>query len=336
MTSDKIVSHTELGIDSQNTDLLYITKSFIKQQLNNWDLPAKNYRGLQDVQIKNIDFEDFTIKVQFNPHRIKSSAAKVDKTSIANRKCFLCYTNLPDQQRMLDYKNEYMILVNPFPIFSEHLTIPHYHHIRQRIDGNFLRFLDLSYDLQDFVVFYNGPWCGASAPDHLHFQAGNKNFMPVEDDYERFKPYYDTIYENSDISVTGMKNYLRKFIALESGDRNALHKAFAVVFDYLQNLSYEDEEPMMNILASYEKDKWRIIIFPRNKHRPDQYYSEGTDELLLSPGAVDFGGVLITPREEDFNKLDQDFVADIFNQVSVSDEQYKEMIESLKRSFQDW
>ncbi|MDR4988526.1 MAG: DUF4922 domain-containing protein, partial [Bacteroidales bacterium] len=158
----------------------------LKQQQQDWDLAEKNYRGLQKVKKRFVRLgEGVEVGVQFNPERIYSSAAKVDDKSISRRKCFLCRAHLPEQQTWVEFESEYLILVNPFPIFPLHLTIPIVDHKEQRIGGRMTDMLKLARVLKDFVVFYNGPRCGASAPDHFHFQAGNKGFMPVEDDAER-------------------------------------------------------------------------------------------------------------------------------------------------------
>ena len=121
------------------------------------------------------------MKVQFNPGRYISTSAKVDEKSINDRKCFLCPANLPEEQKGILYEEEYLILGNPFPIFPEHFTIPNINHVPQQIKNNFPLMLKLTKDLsKHYVVLYNGPKCGASAPDHFHFQAGTKNFMPIE------------------------------------------------------------------------------------------------------------------------------------------------------------
>src|ERR1035437_1866816 len=158
-------------------------RKLISDQKKDWDLARKNYDGLKKVKVKTFDFGHYKIEIQFNPERIVSSSAKVDAKSIEARPCFLCQKNLPPQQRGLAFDDDFIVLVNPFPIFPEHLTIPSIAHTDQRILGNFGSMLDLAEKLTDFVIFYNGPKCGASAPDHLHFQAGNKGFLPIEKDY---------------------------------------------------------------------------------------------------------------------------------------------------------
>ena len=155
----------------------------ISEQVTGWDLASKNYEGLRKVKVKTFYLGNYHIDIQFNPERIVSSAAKVDARSIEARPCFLCQENLPPQQRGLLLDDGYMVLVNPFPIFPKHLTIPNMLHTDQLILGNFESMLDLASRLDEFIIFYNGPKCGASAPDHLHFQAGSKGFLPIEKDF---------------------------------------------------------------------------------------------------------------------------------------------------------
>ena len=160
-------------------------RKLINDQQNEWELAGKNYAGLKSVKVRTLAFDGFDMLVQFNPERIRSSAAKVDAKSIEARPCFLCQKNLPKEQRGIPVLDKYLILVNPFPIFPEHLTIPHFNHIDQRIENKFEEMLEMARLLEDFTIFYNGPKCGASAPDHFHFQAGIKRFMPIERDYKK-------------------------------------------------------------------------------------------------------------------------------------------------------
>ncbi|MCX6237253.1 MAG: DUF4922 domain-containing protein [Bacteroidia bacterium] len=292
------------------------TKELIRQQTGEWDLAAKNYGGLRKVKVKTIDFGDYNIDIQFNPERIVSSAAKVDARSIQARPCFLCQKNLPSQQRWLSFDNEYLVLVNPFPIFPEHLTIPNVIHTDQRIIGSFGRMLDLAAKLDDFVIFYNGPKCGASAPDHLHFQAGNKGFLPIEFDFSNGKCCRE-VRRTGSVTISHWPDYQRGIITLNGNDKTALVDCFNQIYAKLQILQPNEAEPMLNILATFKNGEWIIHIFPRTLHRPAQYFETGDKQIVLSPAAVDMGGVLITPREEDFIKISKEDVIGIFEQVCL-------------------
>ncbi len=332
MIEDKLISDTDLNPFLSGEDLADKTKALLLQQKAVWPLCSKGYNSLDSVEVRNFEFDGFNIKVQFNPGRIVSSAAKVDDKSIKERKCFLCFNHLPEEQKGVLYKNNYLILCNPFPIFNEHFTLPNVEHLPQLIDDSFSVFLDFSRDLgKYYTVFYNGPKCGASAPDHLHFQAGNKFFMPIDSEYDSVVSTLGlTLIEGKNLRVSAMDGYLRKFISMESENKYKIIKAFDVLYSILEKISSKGEEPMMNILSFYENNKWRVVIFPRSRHRPSYYFAEGDENILLSPAGVDMGGTLITPLEKDFNKLNKDQIVDIFRQVTLSTEFFEYLKKSLK------
>ncbi len=304
--------------------------ALIKDQLQNWDLAAKNYKGLKQVETRKLIFDSGTeIRIQFNPGRIRSSAAKVDAASIEARPCFLCQKNLPSAQRGVAFEEDYLVLVNPFPIFPRHLTIPHKSHIPQRIQGHLGDMMRLARALSDFVVFYNGPKCGASAPDHLHFQAGNKGFLPIE---REFGSQHQPLPVNeAGLHISVLNHYLRKTLVLEGDDADEIEKWFNHIYSFLEKVQPGEDEPMLNILCSWEADRWRLFIFPRKEHRPRQFYAPGDAQILLSPASVDFGGVLITPRHEDFLKLNNLLVEDIFEQVTLGNNEWQRLKEVLTK-----
>lgn len=287
---------------------------FFASQLSEWELAKTNYEQLYRVRAKSVDFVDFEVLVQFNPERIRSSAAKVDSKSVETRPCFLCRGNRPDQQKDLPFDNNYTILVNPFPIFHRHLTIARNEHCDQRIMDSFPDMLKLAGELQGFVVFYNGPQCGASAPDHLHFQAGERGFMPLEHDFLSRK-FTERILVKSGIEIWLWKKYLRGIITLKGKDRNGLINTFEGFYDQISGIQPDRPEPMLNILAYSDQNGYIIHIIPRKVHRPVQFFNEGPGQILVSPASVDIGGVIITPREDDFNRLNREKITDIFRQV---------------------
>ncbi|WP_462319422.1 DUF4922 domain-containing protein [Marinilabilia sp.] len=316
---------------SMNTSLQEKVDHLIDEQVVNWPMAKGNYEGLNEVKIRSLEFGPATeMRVQFNPARIRSSAAKVDAKSIQERKCFLCEDNLPPEQNKVPFRDDYLILVNPFPIFPRHLTIPHVRHTDQRIKGRLSDMMMLARELPEFVVFYNGPRCGASAPDHFHFQAGNKGFMPIEEEF-RYHPRKSLLIDRKDVRVFCVDNYLRKTLVFEGEQPDEIECWFNRVYRFLDSIQKNGEEPMLNILCSWENGSWRLIVFPRQGHRPRQFYAEGEEQIVLSPASVDFGGVLITPREEDFEKLNTDLVKDIFNQVTLNKHDW----ELVKKIFQE-
>jgi hypothetical protein len=294
-------------------------------QLKDWDLAAINYQLLSKVKTKKIDFDGFKILVQFNPERIKSSAAKVDSRSIEARPCFLCGKNRPPQQKGVFFPEDFIILINPFPIFAKHLTIPSEAHVDQRIKNQFSKMLDLSVALTGYVVFYNGPECGASAPDHLHFQAGNRGFLPVEEDFHNRK-FVSLIFKTEGNEIWHWKHYRRGIITFHGNSVKQLTEAFAAFYENFSKIQVGKSEPMLNILAYYSEEKWTIHLIPRKIHRPKQFFAEGEKQILLSPASVDLGGVIIVPREEDFNKITSADIEDIFAQVCLDEDEILNLI----------
>lgn len=305
-----------------------MAKKLLREQLAVWELARKNFGKLKDVHVREFDFGKFKIQVQFNPSRIISSAAKVDKKSIANRACFLCEKNRPREQQSVQFGN-YVILINPFPIFTEHFTIPTFEHTPQLIDGNFGDMLNLSKAIPGFAVFYNGPKCGASAPDHFHFQAGTKDFMPLSYEIDSLKNEYGKKLPNKELDIWSVKDGLRNFFVLESSGKEVLESSFEQIYKAVETISRHKEEPLMNILASYNAVKWRVLVFPRAKHRPWQYFEEGAGNILLSPASVDLGGVLVAPLEKDFRKISKEDITDIFHQILLPDDKFDKLTELI-------
>lgn len=303
-------------------------KRLLQEQLGEWELARLNFDALDKVRNKSFAFDGFDIKVQFNPARIQSTAAKVDPKSIKERKCFLCSSNLPTEQKGLPYGNEYTILVNPFPIFKEHFTIPTKAHVDQLILNRYGDMLDLAKSLDNYSIFYNGPKCGASAPDHAHFQAGNKGFMPLEKDIKKI--LNELIYKDTDISAYLLKNYLRNGFLIESKNKERAVDFFKKLYSLLE-IKDGEEEPMLNIITWYEADTWFSCIFPRDKHRPDCFFAEGDQNILISPASVDMGGVFITPQEKDFDKITAKDIQNILKEVCISDDKVKQIVNEIKK-----
>jgi ATP adenylyltransferase/5',5'''-P-1,P-4-tetraphosphate phosphorylase II len=294
--------------------------ALIDDQLLHWQMARVNYEGLDLVQTRILTFGAFQeIQIQFNPARIRSSTAKVDASSIKERPCFLCREHLPEHQQGIAFGENYVVLVNPYPIFRKHLTIPHVDLVPQRIEGRLKNMLDLAYLLPGFVVFYNGPRCGASAPDHLHFQAVNKGGMPVENEFDNH-PGKKLLYLSQEIAVFSVDQYLRKMLVFESSDYESIEDLFLKVYRFLLTCQKsKEDEPMFNILCTWTVNLWQIFIFPRSQHRPHQFFAEEERQILVSPAAVDLGGLFITPREEDFYKIDKSLMMDIMEQITLDD-----------------
>ncbi len=304
-------------------------KILYKDQLKDWSLFADNRKGLNNAKLRTFSFDGFDIDIQYNPKRITSSAAKVDAKTILERKCFLCKANRPDVQTEVMWGDNYEILVNPFPIFKEHFTISNVSHIDQQIETEFVNFISLSKDLPETVLFYNAPKCGASAPDHLHFQAGNLDFLPIEKNWKTIKTKYGKNIKGYDgVEVMAVDDTLRRYIVLEGGNKEALNKVFQKIHKFSEELE-NGEAPMLNLLSYFADGKHRVFVFIRGLHRPWQFSAKGDENILLSPASVDMGGAMITPLEKDFNKITKKDITDIFHQISVSKENFNKLLKIL-------
>jgi hypothetical protein len=258
-----------------------------------------------------------TIVLQFNPERRRSTAARLDKKSLSHRKCFLCTENQPAKQRALLWGDHYRIQVNPYPIFKRHLTIADLNHVPQRLEGRVGDMMLLAESLPDFVVFYNGPQCGASAPDHMHFQAGAKGEMPLCDEI-----LHSTIHllADSDEGFIGYVNNLgRSMYTIETTTIRAAERYAQRLMDLLP-LQAGDVEPLVNVLCWWNKTdrQWHLVFFPRRKHRP-ACYGEGEGKLLLSPAAVDMGGLWAVPEKKDFDSLTAPQIQALFDELCLKE-----------------
>jgi len=319
----------DLIIDT-NISAAQVLDEFVESQMQSWPLAKANYEGLKLVEVKQFQFDGFQIKVQFNPERMRSSSAKVDKESIAERKCFLCNENRPQEQQALAFGDKFLILVNPFPIFNTHLTISSNTHIAQRFISNSRTMLELAIAMEGFTVLYNGPESGASAPDHLHFQAGESDFLPVNKEFERLKSNGEQLlYSGAKTQVWAFKNYLRKMISIQTSSLSEGLEVMDVFFQKFSKLQSGNIEPMMNMLCSCVKGIWTIHLFPRKAHRPTQFYARGEQQLLISPGSVDLGGVFVVPRSEDFKKITELDIIDILAQVSLNQVTFAELTKEM-------
>lgn len=302
------------------------TDQLLSDQLSVWKTARNNYEALKQVKMKELNVNGVSFKVQFNPARIVSSGAKVDMKSIQERKCFLCAENRPKEQEGLPFGEHYTILINPFPIFPKHFTIPANDHVPQQILSRFEDMLALAEYMSDCVIFYNGPKCGASAPDHVHFQAGNKGFLPIE---KEWKNHIDeTISKTENVSLFSI-NYGFPAFVIQANEKHSGTKMFEKIYNNLE-IKDEETEPMMNILVWMENKLLVTIIIPRSKHRPDCYYAKGENNMLISPASVDLGGVLITPKEKDFDKITEKDIAKIVSEVCLDTNKFYKIKDKLR------
>lgn len=294
---------------------------YLLEQLKKWDLAKSNYEALKQVETKELNVNGAKFIVQFNPARIVSSGAKVDAKSIRDRACFLCEENRPKLQKGLDFGEHYTILINPFPIFPKHFTIVDVKHVPQLIAGRFGDMLDLAEYMDDYVIFYNGPKCGASAPDHAHFQAGNRGFLPIEKGWKN----HIVVKKDENLSLI---NYGFPAFVIEALSKKRCICLFEKIYEALP-VKEGDTEPKMNILTWCEAKHFTAVIIPRAKHRPDCFFAKGDENILISPASVDLGGVFITPLEKDFEKITIKNVAKVLKEVCLSEKEYYDIIKNL-------
>lgn len=297
---------------------------FFNRQLEIWDVPNRNY--LQLCNVKTRDFGD--CEVQFNPARIVSTGAKIDKASIAKRPCFLCEANRDGRQMSKVLECGLELLVNPFPILPMHFTLPTRSHQPQSITVLYQKIFSLLDNYPDIMVFYNGPRCGASAPDHAHLQAGTSGLLPIQKSWQRYCRSLETLYSINDTeSISLITEYTVPAFVIQSQTA----KDYDSLFRKLTDAIGKDcgSEPMMNIVAWKIDDNFITIVFPRRKHRPDCYFADNNTKLLASPGALDMAGLMILPRKDDFESITQERMESILQEVAITPQQAKEIGERL-------
>lgn len=300
------------------------------QQTQDFPLARDNYRALAQAVCKEIPLDGFCIRVQYNPARIISTNAKTDAASLRSRKCFLCPSGMPETQQGMAYGDRYHIYINPYPIFRQHFTVPSNEHLPQRIAHRFEDMLDIATDFPEHVVFYNGPASGASAPDHFHFQLVSRGEMPIEADAanERLRQVVRT---GEDYTIAVLRDYLREVFVLESASKARLR----VLFDALQRfvgitVPYE-AEPQFNLFAWQAEGFVRVCLFPRRHWRPRQFFEEGERQIMFSPGCADMAGLIIAPRQRDFERYDAALLADLFHQVSITPEEREQIVHLIQQ-----
>jgi hypothetical protein len=301
----------------------------LSEQKNSWLDLRNGCESLRVVREREVTCRGFSVRLQYNPGRIRSSLASVGEKNAAERQCFLCLDHLPESQKGLLYRGEYLILCNPMPIFSSHYTVSHLEHRRQAITEHIGTLIQLMAEFgSGWTVLYNGPKCGASAPDHLHFQTGPSGQMPVEKEIREDKRLILRT-QIDGILLYRVRDLGREVVILEGDDPMAVGGAFQVFLNALKKVLLIEEEPMMNIAGFHEEGKWRLVIFPRRKHRPEAFFREGDARVVVSPGSIDMGGVLVTPVEKDFERLDAAAVEGIYGEVSLEASAVEKAIDAI-------
>ena len=283
-----------------------------QDQIHTWPRLARGIEGLTRAQTRAVRIDWFEVFIRHIPHRVGSTTAAVDPQSIAKRPCFLCAGNLDPEEKGIPFSADYTIYFNPFPIVDRHLTIVHREHALQHIAGEFGTMLDLARALPDYFIIYNGPECGASAPDHMHFQAGSRRLFPIEKDTAGIRG--------------AARNYVRNVFVFRDSNRAQLIDSLNRAIESLSEVTNKRPEPLINIALFHRDTEWTVYLFPRGKHRPSVYY---TGELTVSPASIDLCGIFVAPLEKDFARISGEDVAAIFKEVTLSDGMFEEVASRL-------
>ena len=316
------------GDSDANTPLM----RFFNRQLQTWDAVRQRYRDLSNVEVRELVDNTLTLQVQWNPARIGSTGAKIDARSIAERPCFLCRKNRPQEQMKRVVDGQYELLVNPFPIMPVHFTLPTLTHQPQRILPMYGELLRLAQRNPNLTLLYNGPHCGASAPDHAHLQAVNSGMLPLQQAWQRLsRNLTEVVKTTDDEGIWHVADYPAAAFVIRSHSVETGERLFRQLYQALPTAA-DGSEPMMNVIAWRTGDELLSVVLPRRKHRPDCYTATGDAQYIISPGAVDMGGLIITPREEDFRRLTVDTVLAIYAEVSLTAEQQQDVIQQMKNN----
>ena len=309
---------------------------FFNRQLEKWEAARQRYHDLRSAKTRELAVGTYSIQVQWNPARMVSTGAKIDQKTIAERPCFLCEKNRPKEQIKKEVDGQYELLVNPFPILQQHFTIPSLKHQPQRILDSYSEIHKLLEEYPEMLVFYNGPQCGASAPDHAHFQAGTSGLLPLQMSWQRLSRNLTTLVSlNDDEDISLIDDYPCTALLIRSRSQYGDEQLFRRFYEALEGVWSQESgdssyEPMMNIVAWRSNDDFLSVVFPRTKHRPDCYFKEGAEQFVISPGALDMAGLIITPRQEDYERLTPEIALGILDEITLKGEALQQLIDSLK------
>lgn len=320
-----------------------VIHKFVGDQLSRWPLACDNFRALKNVRLRDMDAGGLGVKLQFNPARMVSSAAKLSKADIAKRRCFLCRENRPPEQIMLKFEGrkskKYHILVNPYPIFPDHLVIAADRHTDQSILMRYVDMLDLARKYDSYTFFYNGPRSGASAPDHHHFQAAPDGLIPLVNDVDLCldpdnganEGVLTNIYSAQDAVLYHYHRFTTGVFVITSQTVKSAAKLFYRLLD-CADTPEGDTEPLFNLFSYWTGAEYRSVVVLRSRHRSHHYFSDGPDHLTMSPGCADMGGVFIVPVEEEFNKMTEELLNEMIAEVSVSQDDERKILWRLTRT----
>ncbi|PID89802.1 MAG: hypothetical protein CSA05_03425 [Bacteroidia bacterium] len=320
----------EIHSDTNSAETERIVQHFFAEQCLQWTLLKKNVAGLKSIKNRRFNFQSCFIDIQVNPERKRSTCANPEKNQ--DKKCVLCLENLIEQQKALLVLHKYLILCNPFPIFYHHLTISSLVHEAQKIENRFDDLFALSEILPSCLIFYNGAKCGASVPEHFHFQAGKKESFPLMQQIIRNSELFlTTVKKTKELEIAKSKNYPMPFFCLKSANKSVLEKALKTLIGFAE-IKQGEAEPMMNLMGFFDGLAWNIFVFFRAKLRPWQFSAENEQKLLISPASVELLGLFVTPEISHFLKITKHDILDICKQITISENKFAYLEHKIKES----
>lgn len=300
-------------------------RAFFTHQLDTWDEIRQRYEALKHVGLKQLGHR----QLQYNPARMVSTGAQIDRQTIAQRACFLCEKNRPEEQLTIDLGDDFELMVNPFPVLPMHFTIVRKTHVSQTILENYTEIHRLLELFPELFVFYNGPMSGASAPDHMHFQAGIGQELPLMTVLRKLEKELQVLIKQENGSSLSMFNTVSfNAFVIKSKAQETEMTLFKQLYAAMP-VREGEKEPRMNIVAWRDGSEDVTVVLPRDNHRPACYFEEGDRRMVISPGALDMAGLIITPREEDFNRMSEDKLISILKEVSIKEKDMENIKEKL-------
>ena len=297
--------------------------ALLAEQRGSWPQLSEGYAEFSSLETKEIRLGRSRLVVQFNPKRIRNTA-KFDRKTAERRPCFLDAENLPPEERGLAYSDNFVITGNPFPVLADHITILHRRHISQALDNVLPEALKIAQDLQEhFFILYNGPEAGASAPDHAHLQGGSRSLLPIESEVADL----ESLRVAGGAEIILPEDLGRGFIVLR-GSPESVGKLLPELVAKLPRTG-EGREPLINVIFTSQGEISTVYLFPRTRFRPQAFFAEGNQQLLISPAALELAGIVVVPREEDFRKLTSEDILTIFAEVTLTPAQLRGILETL-------
>ena len=318
--------NTRILAPGKEPDFRHLVDKLFAQQLETWPALRAGVEAFREVEYRRLSVGRTPVLLQHNPRRIVSTGAPMDAASIRRRPCFLCPDNMPEEEKGLEFGTRFVVFCNPYPVLKNHLVLVSKEHRPQAIDGTAMYALDFAEALgPEFFVLYNGPSSGASAPDHLHLQAGASELIPVLSDLEHCAKL--AIPSPQGIETFLLENYRVNTLIIRGGKKPDLANWIETIVHVLADLvGTKSVEPLLNLLYMRRGRDWEVVIFPRERHRPSSFYSSGEDRLIVSPAAIDMGGLMVVPERRDFDRMDTAIVEGIYREVTLVDEKFDRLI----------